>query len=144
MRSPQDSTGRTIKVGDRVNWRGQIYTIKAFNDSANHDGMFTIDFEEPLHFQGEIPDEIAVDLVREKAVTPAFQDPVEDQYPRRSLCPACRESHPVHADGDHVGKIVEHEIVDAQISNDQCYACTVAYTCPGSLAKVSKWKRIGR
>lgn len=63
MRAPQDSTGRTIAVGDRVNWRGQIYTIKSFGDPAGRFGTRTIAFEEPLHIQGELPDEVAVDLV---------------------------------------------------------------------------------
>lgn len=72
-----------------------------------------------------------------------YHDTVEDQYPRRTLCPACKSRmHPVHVDGEHAGKIVEHEIVDTQISDDRRYACTVTYRCPGSLAQVSKWKRI--
>ena len=63
MRAPQDSTGRVIRAGDRVNWRGQIYTIKAFGDLSGRYGTRTILFDEPLHLQDEIPDEIAVDLV---------------------------------------------------------------------------------
>ena len=62
MRAPQDSTGRTIGVGDRVNWRGQIYTIKAFGEAVGRHGTRAILFEEPLHHD-EVPDEIAVDLV---------------------------------------------------------------------------------
>ena len=69
-------------------------------------------------------------------------DPVEDEYPRRSLCLSCKTRHFVHQDGVHVGRIVEHEIIDTQISNDQRYVCTVTSSCPGSLATVSKWKRI--
>ena len=57
-----DSTGRPIAVGDRVRWRGQLYTIKAF-EAGGRFGMHTIAFEEPLHIEGEIPDEIGVDLV---------------------------------------------------------------------------------
>lgn len=63
MRVPQDSTGRSIDVGDRVSWRGQIYTIKSFGDPVGRYGTRAIEFEEPLHIQGEVPDEIAVDLV---------------------------------------------------------------------------------
>lgn len=63
MRAPQDSTGRTIAVGDRVNWRGQLYTIKAFGEPVGRYGTRVVEFEEPLHRQDEIPDEIAVDLV---------------------------------------------------------------------------------
>lgn len=64
MRAPQDSAGRQIRVGDCVSWRGQIYTIKAFGDFVGRYGTRTIEFEEPLHLQDEIPDEIAVDLVQ--------------------------------------------------------------------------------
>ena len=63
MRAPQDSTGRAIGVGDRVSFRGQIYTIKSFGDPVGRFGTRTIAFEEPSHIQAEIPDEIAVDLV---------------------------------------------------------------------------------
>ena len=61
-RIPQDSTGRPIGVGDRVSWRGQIYTIKAFGEAVGRHGTRAILFEEPLH-HAEVPDEIAVDLV---------------------------------------------------------------------------------
>lgn len=63
MREPQDSTGHAIAVGNRVNWRGQIYTIKAFRDGGRL-GTRAITFEEPLHVAGEVPDEISVDLVQ--------------------------------------------------------------------------------
>jgi len=46
-----------------VKWRGQIYTIKAFGELVCRYGTRTILFDEPLHLQDEIPDEIAVDLV---------------------------------------------------------------------------------
>jgi hypothetical protein len=58
-----DSTGRRLVVGDTVTWRGQRYTIKAFGENAGRFGSSIIEFNEPLHIQGEIPDEIAVDLV---------------------------------------------------------------------------------
>lgn len=63
MRPPQDSTGREIAVGARVNWRGQIYTIKAFGEPVGRLGVRTIEFEQPLHLEGEAPDETSVDLV---------------------------------------------------------------------------------
>ena len=63
MRAPQDSAGRPIGVGDRVNWRGQIYTIKSFGDLIGRYGTRTIVFDEPLHLDDEVPDEVAVDLV---------------------------------------------------------------------------------
>ena len=67
---------------------------------------------------------------------------VEAQYPSRSECLWCKKRHPVHQDGVHVGRIAEHEVVVTQISDDQRYSCTVTGSCPGSYAKVSKWKRI--
>lgn len=62
-RAFQDSTGRAISVGDRVRWRGQLYTIKAFGEAVGRRGTCAIVFEEMLHIQNETPDEIAVDLV---------------------------------------------------------------------------------
>jgi len=58
---PQDSRGREIRVRDRVSWRGEIYTIKAFG--APRHSTRTIEFEEPVHITDEIPYEFAVDLV---------------------------------------------------------------------------------
>ena len=63
MRAPQDSAGRPITIGDRVRWRGQLYTIKAFGEAVGRYGTRVIAFEEPLHLQDEAPDEIGVDLV---------------------------------------------------------------------------------
>jgi hypothetical protein len=63
MRAPEDSAGRPINVGDRVSWRGQIYTIKSFGDPIGRNGTRAIVFEEALHIHDEVPDEIAVDLV---------------------------------------------------------------------------------
>jgi hypothetical protein len=60
---PMDSAGKLIRVGDRVTWRGQIYTIKAFGDRVGHFHTRSITFEETLHVSNEIPDEIGVDLV---------------------------------------------------------------------------------
>jgi hypothetical protein len=62
MRDPQDSTGKSIGVGDRVSWRGQLYTIKAFGEPIGRFGTRSIAFEEPVHSE-EVPDEIGVDLV---------------------------------------------------------------------------------
>ena len=72
-RTPQDSAGRPIAVGDRVSWRGQIYTIKSFGDLIGRYGTRAILFEESLHIHDEIPDEIAVDLVE---VSPRKHVPV--------------------------------------------------------------------
>lgn len=62
-REAQDSAGRPIRVGDRVSWRGQLYTIKAFGDPIGRYGTRAIVFEETPHVPDEIPDEIGVDLV---------------------------------------------------------------------------------
>ena len=44
----------------------QLYTIKAFGESVGRYGTRVIAFEEPLHLQDEVPDEIAVDLAEAK------------------------------------------------------------------------------
>ena len=59
---PMDSTGSEIVVGDRVRWRGSIYTIRGFKPGEGRHGTSAIDFEEPLH-RDEIPDEIGVDRI---------------------------------------------------------------------------------
>lgn len=74
MKDPQDSTGRMIRVGDRVSWRGQLYTIKAFGDPTGRCDTRTITFKEPLHVHDEVPDEIGVDLV---------------ETAPRTICPWC-------------------------------------------------------
>lgn len=79
MKSPQDSSGRSIGVGDRVNWRGKIYTIKAFGETVGRYGTRVIEFKEPRHRQDEVPDEIAVDLV---------------EAAPRTICPWCGDSCP--------------------------------------------------
>jgi hypothetical protein len=61
-RTFEDSAGRTIRVGDAVQWRGQRYTIKAFSERIGRFGTRVIEFEEPLHVTDEVPDEFAVDL----------------------------------------------------------------------------------
>lgn len=63
LRIPMDSAGRPISVGDTVTWRGKFYTIRAFGDRQGPNDLYAIEFVEPLHIQGEIPDEFGVDLV---------------------------------------------------------------------------------
>ena len=65
-RTPQDSIGRPIAVGDRVSWRGQTYTIKAFGTPVGRFGTRTIEFVETPHLTDETPDEIGVDLVEKR------------------------------------------------------------------------------
>ena len=57
-----DSTGKHIDVGDRLRFRGQVYTLKAFGDLDNHFGVATLIFEEEVH-TSEIPTEISVDKI---------------------------------------------------------------------------------
>lgn len=61
----QDSAGKPIKVGDRVRFRGGIYTIKAFRPGAGRGGCNALDFEEDVTgpHASEVPDEIGVDRV---------------------------------------------------------------------------------
>ena len=62
----QDSTGRPITVGNRVRFRGQEYTIKAFRYGLGTIGTATIEFEESDVHTTEVPDEISVDLLAER------------------------------------------------------------------------------
>ncbi len=57
-----DSTGKPIQVGDKLRFRGQIYTLKAFGLNEEHYGVATLIFEEPVHTE-EVPNEISVDKV---------------------------------------------------------------------------------
>ena len=56
-----DSTGRPIRVGNKVKFRGEHYTIKSFleNEAAR---ATQIEFEEPQHTK-EVADEWSVDLL---------------------------------------------------------------------------------
>jgi len=60
---PMDSTGKVIKIGDSVRFRGQCYTIKRFLHPGNGAcGTSQIEFVEPQHTK-EVADEISVDLI---------------------------------------------------------------------------------
>lgn len=58
----QDSAGRHIKIGSKVRFRGQVYTIKAFGDRTSR-GAISIEFEEAEVHTSEQPDEWGVDLI---------------------------------------------------------------------------------
>lgn len=58
----QDSTGKLIAVGDRVKFRGQIYTIEAFKPGQGRNGTAAIEFDRKPHIE-ELPDEVSVDLL---------------------------------------------------------------------------------
>ncbi len=58
-----DSTGRnTLNIGDKVTFRGQVYTVKAFHPGEGRFGTACIEFEEERHVE-ERGDEISVDKV---------------------------------------------------------------------------------
>jgi len=58
----EDSTGKLIKVGDRVRFRGREYLIKGFLPGEGRDGIMAMEFETTPDTP-EIPDEWSVDLV---------------------------------------------------------------------------------
>lgn len=61
---PLDSTGKRLKVGDRVRWRGHVYTIKAFGHAREKDDSTSLRiwFDEELLTPGD-PYEFQCDLV---------------------------------------------------------------------------------
>lgn len=64
-RAYADSTGKLIKTGDVVRFRGQEFTIKAFGPVEEHYGVATLIFEEEVTHTPETPHECNIDLVRE-------------------------------------------------------------------------------
>lgn len=65
---PQDSTGNPIQIGDKVLFRGRIFTIKTFVPGEGRMDTARIMFEEPQHTT-EPADEISVDFVVREAYT---------------------------------------------------------------------------
>ena len=57
-----DSTGNIIVEGNKVKFRGEIYTIKRFLDSWGACNTPQIEFVEEQHVP-EIADEISIDLI---------------------------------------------------------------------------------
>jgi len=60
----QDSTGKDIKIGDRVRFRGRVYTIQRFIPGEGSLETARITFIEPQH-TAEDACETSVDLVDE-------------------------------------------------------------------------------
>ncbi len=58
----QDSTGKPLRIGSKVQFRGEVYTIKEFHLGKGLYGSNGLSFEETVHTT-EIPDEVAVDVV---------------------------------------------------------------------------------
>ena len=54
-----DSTGKPVRIGSRVRWRGAEYTI---TEILPGERFAEFRFKEPLHID-EVPDELGVDLV---------------------------------------------------------------------------------
>lgn len=71
-----DSTGRTIKQGDKVRFRGQAYTIKEFGPPIGCMETHIIVFEESAIHTNEVPDEISVDFIKSEV---AWVDPDHDE-----------------------------------------------------------------
>lgn len=63
MIMPQDSTGKNIKIGDRVRFHGQEFTIQAFIPNIGRLKTNGIEFTEKPTHTDEQPDEISVDLL---------------------------------------------------------------------------------
>lgn len=61
-----DSTGKPINVGDRVRFRGELYTIKGFTLGEGRGRIAVIEFEEEQHV-AEVADELSVDLVERRS-----------------------------------------------------------------------------
>lgn len=57
-----DSTGKPIAVGDKIRFRGQIYTLEDFGPVEDFYGVATLVFKEKVHTD-EVPHECNVDLV---------------------------------------------------------------------------------
>jgi len=58
-----DSTGKPISIGDRVRFRGQVFTIKGFRPGEGRFGSAVVEFEEVVVHTNETPDEIGIDRI---------------------------------------------------------------------------------
>lgn len=58
----KDSSDQSIKIGDRVRFRGKYYTINGFEEGKGRFGTARIKFGEKCH-TNEIPDEASIELV---------------------------------------------------------------------------------
>lgn len=58
-----DSTGKQIKPGDRIRFRGEEFTLKAFGPNEEHYGVATLIFEEEVTHTPEVPHECNVDKI---------------------------------------------------------------------------------
>ena len=58
-----DSTGKPVRIGNRVRFRGQLFTVKNFKPGKGRAGTSVLVFEEPITHTDEIPDEVSIDMV---------------------------------------------------------------------------------
>ena len=59
----RDSTNQAIEVGDKVMFRGKIYTIANFLPGLGRLGSAVVEFVEDEIHTDETPDELSVDRV---------------------------------------------------------------------------------
>jgi hypothetical protein len=64
-----DSRGHSIRVGDRVRWLGEEYTIAGFGRGLGQGGCAALYFRESPRHQGT-PDELSVDLIPARRPSP--------------------------------------------------------------------------
>ena len=63
-RIPMDSTGQPIAVGDKLRFRGKLFTLQGFGPREDVYNVRTLIFEEPIEHTREVPHECNVDLVK--------------------------------------------------------------------------------
>ena len=59
----RDSSGRRLAIGDRVRWRGAIYTVTGARPGEGRADTAALELDPPPPDGSEVPDEIGVDLV---------------------------------------------------------------------------------
>lgn len=64
IQQAQDSRGQTVRIGDRVRFRGQEFTVKGFGPKEGRFDTHVVYFEEPVEHTPETPDEISIDLLK--------------------------------------------------------------------------------
>ncbi len=63
MTQHYDSAGRAIYIGNKIKFRGEIFTLADFGPNEDHYNVATLIFEEPIEHTPEVPHESNVDLV---------------------------------------------------------------------------------
>lgn len=83
---PYDSTGKRLEIGNRIRFRGRLYTVTGFVPNAGAAHTARIEVAEPLHVE-EQPDETNVDRVAGHCASRVPDDTVElvDADPPRNI-----------------------------------------------------------